>query len=746
MSGGRSFGSKGFGYSGFAIPPPKSLTDASSKPGPPKKGISVETHLAQMGYQMPNYGSKSYSHLGKKRIKSEEDYFEEDDDEAIPEKAMAYQPAPGSPNQKSKPDVDGSDSDSSVDPLDAYMTEVKHTIDKETDHGSSKSKKKNFRDDIEEEDDEESYYRYVEEHPQIILDEEEDLEYDEDGNAIIPESRKVIDPLPPIDHSEIIYTPFNKNFYEEHEEISALSELEINELRNKLNIKVSGIMVQRPVISFAHFNFPEPVMKQIRKMSYEKPTPIQSQGVPIAMAGRDIIGIAKTGSGKTAAYLWPLIIHIMDQKNLQKGDGPIGLVLAPTRELCQQIYQEAKKFGKAYNINVVCAYGGGSMWEQCKACEEGTEIIIATPGRIIDLVKKKATNLQRVSYLVFDEADRMFDLGFEPQVRSIADHVRPDRQCLMFSATMRRKVERISRDLLSDPIKILQGELGEANEDVTQIVKVLANQPAKWNWVTARMVGFVTDGSVLVFVTRKANSEEIAENLRARDFKVILLHGDMNQTERNEAISSFKRREVPIMVATDVASRGLDIPHIKTVINYDVARDIDTHTHRIGRTGRAGVKGVAFTMITPRDRDFAGLLVRNLEGANQLVPNELIELALQNAWFKKSRVKEMKAKKLNMNDLSKRERPGLGSTESSNSSSGGSALPSSFSMYEARTNIGPQGDRLSAMRAAFKAQFTSQFVASEEEPPTQPYVPPVVEPPIDPSVPPRKRKNTRWQD
>ena len=223
----------------------------------------------------------------------------------------------------------------------------------------------------------------MEENPNAgTVNEEEDdnVEYDEDGNPIRHE-KKTIDPLPPVDHSEIPYPEFTKNFYEEHDDIKKLSAEEVQDLRKKLGIKVSGIHAPHPVSSFAHFGFDETLMKMIRKNNFTQPTPIQAQGIPVALSGRDIIGIAKTGSGKTAAYLWPLMVHILDQKELEPGEGPIGLIIAPTRELSQQIYHEAKKFGKAYNIRVVCAYGGGSLYEQCKACEEGAEIIVATPGR-----------------------------------------------------------------------------------------------------------------------------------------------------------------------------------------------------------------------------------------------------------------------------------------------------------------------------------------------------------------------------
>ncbi|XP_013391796.1 ATP-dependent RNA helicase DDX42 isoform X2 [Lingula anatina] len=714
---------RGFGFSGFSVGNKKALENP---------GFSL------------NFGgaaSRAFGHgtkIGRRRIKSEEDYFD-DDDEAVNEADLEYQPAPGSPGHDGKGDSKegGYGSDESDDPLDAFMANleqeelgVKPSAEAEVKKGSDSAKKekekKGVRDDIEEEDVQEAYFRYMEENPNAGLNPEDDIdiEYDQDGNAIITEKHKIIDPLPPIDHSDIDYDPFVKNFYTEHEEIARLTYPEVLELRKKLNTRVSGLDPPKPVSSFAHMGFDEALMQGIRKMGYTQPTPIQAQGVPIALSGRDIIGIAKTGSGKTAAFLWPLLVHIMDQKELKPGDGPIGLICAPTRELSQQIYHEAKRFGKVYNIHVVCAYGGGSMWEQTKACQEGAEIIVCTPGRLIDLVKKKATNLTRVTYLVFDEADRMFDMGFEPQVRSIANHVRPDRQTLLFSATFRKRIERLARDILTDPVRVVQGDLGEANEDITQVVEVLPPGGAKWVWLTSRLVEFMSVGSVLIFVTKKANSEELATNLKARDFKVGLLHGDMSQQERNEVINQFKKKEIPTLVATDVAARGLDIPSIKTVVNFDVARDIDTHTHRIGRTGRAGEKGMAYTLVTEKDKEFAGHLVRNLEGASQEVPKKLMDLAMQANWFRKSRVRQGKGKKLNVGGqgLGFRERPGLGSggTQTDTSTPGGSIgtstkAPTSFSAYEPSRSAGPQSDRVAAMRAAFSAQFKSNFVSASDK-------------------------------
>ncbi|KAK3713732.1 hypothetical protein QZH41_008859, partial [Actinostola sp. cb2023] len=471
------------------------------------------------------------------------------------------------------------------------------------------------RQDIEEEDDHESYFNYVKNAPVEAYPDEDDVEidYDSDGNPIVPEKSKIIVPLPRVDHSE-----------------------------------VSGAMPTRPCISFAHFGFDEQLMTAIRKSEYTQPTPIQCQSIPVALTGRDIIGIAKTGSGKTAAYLWPAIVHIMDQPELQVDDGPIALICAPTRELCQQIYTEARRFGKVYNIHTVAVFGGGNKYEQSKSLQEGAEIVVATPGRLIDHVKSKATNLRRVTFLVFDEADRMFDMGFEPQVRSIANNVRPDRQTLLFSATFKKKVEFLCRDTLIDPIRVVIGELGE--------------------------LAFccISDGSVLIFVTKKVNSEELAANMKMNDFE----------------------------------ARGLDIPSIKTVINYDVARDITTHTHRIGRTGRAGMKGVAHTLLTATDQHFAGDLVRNLEIANQVVPEPLLKLAMKNSWFKKSRFKHGSGKRMDRGGKPRvRERPGLGLPDQSDQGQSSNSSPSlasaSFQSSGGVWGNSSVGNRTSTVKTAF---------------------------------------------
>ncbi|XP_068192377.1 ATP-dependent RNA helicase DDX42 isoform X1 [Antennarius striatus] len=709
---------RGFGFGGF------SLAGKKEEPQLPSRAHTTFGATGSSGGYGKNQQLPSFYKIGTKRANFDEEnaYFEDDEEESSSNVDLPYIPAENSPTRQQVQSGGGSDSED--DPLDAFMAEVEDQAAKDMKKLEEKEKEKKaakgIRDDIEEEDEQEAYFRYMAENPTAGLtqdDEEEDIDYDSDGNPIASTTKKIILPLPPIDHSEIDYPPFEKNFYNEHEELSSLNGTQVLELRHKLNLRVSGAAPPKPCTSFAHFSFDEQLMHQIRKSEYTQPTPIQCQGVPIALSGRDMIGIAKTGSGKTAAFIWPMLVHIMDQKELEAGEGPIAVIVCPTRELCQQIHAECKRFGKAYSLRSVAVYGGGSMWEQAKALQEGAEIVVCTPGRLIDHVKKKATSLQRVSYLVFDEADRMFDMGFEYQVRSIASHVRPDRQTLLFSATFRKKIERLARDILVDPIRVVQGDIGEANEDVTQVVELLHTGADKWNWLTRRLVEFSSSGSVLIFVTKKANCEELATNLTQEGYSLGVLHGDMDQSERNKVITDFKKKNTPVLVATDVAARGLDIPSIRTVVNYDVARDIDTHTHRIGRTGRAGEKGVAYTLLTSKDTTFAGDLVRNLEGANQGVSKELMDLAMQNPWFRKSRFKGGKGKRLNIGGggLGYKERPGLGA-ESSDRSSSSLFSSSSFEGYSKPTT-GALGDRMSAMKQAFQAQYKSHFVAASSGPP-----------------------------
>ncbi|KYQ91669.1 putative RNA helicase [Tieghemostelium lacteum] len=535
------------------------------------------------------------------------------------------------------------DDDDEVDPLDAFMETVKE------DDKNNNNRQQSKRDDIDDEDDEEKFYKHYQKQrvdtittttttkdDEYIDEDDEDFYKDNESLSSTSKKRKIIEPLPPIDHSKIKYNSFEKYFYKEHDDISDLSQERVASLRQEFDINVSGNELINPVTSFAHFGFDDILIQCIQKQGYEVPTPIQKQTIPIVLSGRDLIGIAKTGSGKTASFIWPSIAHILDQPYLQHNDGPIALFLAPTRELAHQIYQEALKFVKYYKIKCSVLYGGVSKQIQCKELKAGCEIIVSTPGRLIDMIKLKATNLQRVTYLVLDEADRMFDMGFGQQVSSIVQQTRPDRQTLLFSATFKPAIEQLARQILSDPIKVTIGRVGAANQDIIQTVQVFREDSMKWQWLVSKLPEFVSQGSLIVFVSTKIAVEELSSNLsKHTNYLCQGLHGDKTQIERTLIIKDFRDSKFQILVATDVASRGLDIPFVRVVVNFDPARDIDVHTHRIGRTGRAGTIGSAYTLITPKDSHFAVDLLKSLEHSNQQIPQDLIDVAMKSNHYRK---------------------------------------------------------------------------------------------------------------
>lgn len=471
------------------------------------------------------------------------------------------------------------------------------------------------------------------------------IEYDEHDNPII--RKRTIEPLPPVDHSKRQYPPFEKNVYDEHESIASMSENDVVKYRKSLGIHVHGKSPLRPVETFEQFGFDTALMNAIKKNGYESPTPIQCQAVPIALSGRDIIGIAKTGSGKTAAFVWPIVCHLKEQLKEDDYQGPRAVILAPARELATQIYTEAKKFCRIYGLKATLVVGGLHKGEQIKMLKESNDIIVSTPGRLIDMIKTKYLTLEHVTMLVLDEADRMFDMGFEPQIRSVVGQIRPDRQTLMFSATFKKTIEQLAWDILTDPIRITVGTIGMANEDIEQIFMVVEGEAKKWEWFAQNIQSLLSKGSVLVFGSTKGSVEELVkkidENLTVR---AGALHGDKSPNERAALMTAFKNGEIPILVATDIVSRGLDIKFIKTVINYHLPKDVQNYVHRIGRTGRAGdQEGTAYTFLTKEESHFASLLVKNLESSNHYIPDELLSLALKNPKFASERGKRHQRKR-----------------------------------------------------------------------------------------------------
>ncbi|XP_063244308.1 probable ATP-dependent RNA helicase DDX46 [Bacillus rossius redtenbacheri] len=435
--------------------------------------------------------------------------------------------------------------------------------------------------------------------------------------------------LAKVDHTHVEYTPFRKSFYVEVPEITRMTPEEVEIYKEELEgIRVKGKGCPRPIKTWAQCGVSKKELDVLKKQGYEKPTPIQAQAIPAIMSGRDLIGIAKTGSGKTLAFLLPMFRHIMDQPPLEETEGPIALIMAPTRELCMQIGKECRKFSKSLNLQAVCVYGGTGISEQIAELKRGAEIIVCTPGRMIDLLAAnsgRVTNLKRVTYVVLDEADRMFDMGFEPQVMRIVDNVRPDRQTVMFSATFPRQMEALARRILSKPIEVQVGGRSVVCKEVEQHVVVLEEEQ-KFLKLLELLGHYQALGSCIVFVDKQENADELLKDLMKASYPCMSLHGGIDQFDRDSTILDFKSGKVKLLVATSVAARGLDVKHLILVINYDCPNHYEDYVHRCGRTGRAGNKGYAYTFITPDQEKLAGDIVRALEQSIVPVPEPVREL------------------------------------------------------------------------------------------------------------------------
>ncbi|CAK9859561.1 unnamed protein product [Sphagnum jensenii] len=455
-------------------------------------------------------------------------------------------------------------------------------------------------------------------------------EGDEDDEDFLKRVKKTkAEKLAIVDHSKIQYPPFRKNFYIEVKEISRMTAEEATAYRKELELKIRGKDVPRPLKTWNQTGLNNKVLEVIKKAGFEKPMPIQSQALPIIMSGRDCIGIAKTGSGKTLAFVLPMLRHIMDQPPLVQGDGPIGLIMAPTRELVQQIYNDIKKFSKVLGLTCVPVYGGSGVAQQISDLKRGAEMVVCTPGRMIDILctsAGKITNLRRVTYLVMDEADRMFDMGFEPQITRIVQNTRPDRQTVLFSATFPRQVEVLARKVLTKPLEIQIGGRSVVNSDITQTVEVRPDSE-RFLRLLELLGEWYEKGKILAFVHSQEKCDSLFKDLLKAGYPCLSLHGAKDQTDRESTIMDFKSNVCNLMIATSVAARGLDVKELELVVNYDVPNHYEDYVHRVGRTGRAGRKGCAVTFISVEEERYAPDLVKALELSSQPVPDDLKKLA-----------------------------------------------------------------------------------------------------------------------
>ncbi|XP_048581874.1 probable ATP-dependent RNA helicase DDX43 isoform X6 [Nematostella vectensis] len=428
-----------------------------------------------------------------------------------------------------------------------------------------------------------------------------------------------------------------KHFYFEVDSVKNKDPSDVEQFRqasNNIMVENYGETVQEraipnPVTKFeeAFEQYPE-ILEEIKKAGFVKPSPIQCQAWPVVMSGMDLIGIAQTGTGKTLAFLLPAFLHIDGQELArEKRGGPSVLVLSPTRELALQIEQEVKKYHYR-GIRSVCIYGGGSRKDQIGVVEKGVEIVIATPGRLNDLLMHDILSVRSVTYLVLDEADRMLDMGFEPEIKKILLDIRPDRQTVMTSATWPPGVQRMADQYMTDPVRVFVGCLDlNACENVTQLVEEVDGSLKKER-VIEFIEGMAPGEKVLIFVGKKVLADDLSSDLMLHGIDgVQCIHGDREQYDREQALDDFKTGLARILIATDVASRGLDIKDITYVINYDFPRHIEDYVHRVGRTGRAGRSGTSLTFISREDWRSAHKLIKIMVQANQEVPDFLHDMA-----------------------------------------------------------------------------------------------------------------------
>lgn len=413
-------------------------------------------------------------------------------------------------------------------------------------------------------------------------------------------------------------------------------------------VEASGQDVPEPVLKFTNPPLDDHLINNIQLARYTVPTPVQKYSIPIVMGGRDLMACAQTGSGKTGGFLFPILSQAFQNGpssvpamagaggfSRQRKAFPTSLILAPTRELVSQIYDEARKFAYRSWVRPCVVYGGADIGTQLRSIERGCDLLVATPGRLVDLIERGRISLANIKYLVLDEADRMLDMGFEPQIRRIVEgeDMPPvqGRQTLMFSATFPRDIQMLARDFLKDYVFLSVGRVGSTSENITQKVEYVEDHDKR---------SFLLDilhthsgGLTLIFVETKRMADSLSDFLINQSFPATAIHGDRTQRERERALEFFRNGRCPIMVATAVAARGLDIPNVTHVINYDLPTDIDDYVHRIGRTGRAGNTGLSTAFFNRGNRGIVRDLIDLLKEAHQDCPAFLENIAREGSGF-----------------------------------------------------------------------------------------------------------------
>jgi ATP-dependent RNA helicase DDX23/PRP28 len=423
---------------------------------------------------------------------------------------------------------------------------------------------------------------------------------------------------------------WTKNRHWSEKKLEDMKERDWRIFKEDFAIATKGGAIPNPLRSWQESALPQEILDIVAGVGYDEPTPVQRAAIPIALQARDLIGVAVTGSGKTAAFLLPLLVYISKLPPLTevtKGDGPYALILAPTRELVQQIETEARKFATPMGLTVVSIVGGHSLEEQAFALRNGAEIIVATPGRLVDCIERRLVVFAQCCYVIMDEADRMIDLGFEEPVNKILEALpvsneKPDtddaenaqlmsqylggnryRQTMMYTATMPSQVERIAKKYLRRPAIVTIGNVGEAVDTVEQRVELVSGEDKRKKRLQEILQSGQFAPPIIVFVNIKRNCDTVARDIRHMGFSSVTLHGSKTQQQREEALASLREGKTDILVATDLAGRGIDVPDVSLVVNFNMATSIESYTHRIGRTGRAGKSGIAITFLGNEDSE-----------------------------------------------------------------------------------------------------------------------------------------------
>lgn len=409
----------------------------------------------------------------------------------------------------------------------------------------------------------------------------------------------------------------------------------VAKVREKYHILVEGKDVPPPCRSFRDMRFPPAMLRALASKGIQRPTPIQIQGIPVALSGRDMIGIAFTGSGKTLVFALPMIMFALEREvkaPLRYKQGPTGLIVCPARELARQTYDVVCHFTRhiyedkeAYpELRTLLCIGGIDMREQSHVLRSGVHMAVATPGRLLSMLKSRRINLEICRYMCLDEADRLVDLGFDDDIRTMFDYFKGERQMVLFSATMPKKIQEFAMSALFDPIVVNVGRAGAANLDVIQEVEYVKRE-AKIVYLLECLQK--TAPPVLIFASNQADVDDIHEYLLLKGVEAVGIHGGKAQEDRTQAIAQFKTAQRDVLVATDVASKGLDFPDVQHVINYDMPKDIEDYVHRIGRTGRCGKTGVATSFINRECAETFLLDLKHLlREAGQKIPPVLMAL------------------------------------------------------------------------------------------------------------------------